>query len=149
MPKPKPKRKALIIKLWNQGKSNQEILTALGRAGYKGIDDAHSLSDTISRLKRRGKLPKERPQLELAKVEREGIDQAGKAFGGAVKIQVGRVNKTPSKRRDKSTSQQVYKRVTYYLAPEMIKKIKLLAVQRDIDISELVREILTGYLSKQ
>ena len=63
-----------------------------------------------------------------------------------------------SKRQSRKTSKQrippegdkpVYKRVTYYVRPETAKKIKLLAVLRDMEISELVREILESYLRKQ
>lgn len=146
----KPKRNALIIKLWNKGKNNQEILTALKRAGYKDLVDTHSLSGVISRLKRTGKLPRERPGQELTKIEREGIEEGGGRFGEVVKFQVGkRTNKVISKQRDKSTSQLVYKRATFYLTLETIKQIKLLAVKRDKSISELVRETFTEYLSKQ
>lgn len=120
----KEKRNALIIKLFNQGKSNQEILTTLKRAGYKGIKDTHSLSGVIARLKRTGKLPKERPLSQ-------------------------QVDKLTNQQSTKTTSQQVYKRATYYLTPEVVKEIKLLAVKKDVNTSELVREILTEYISKQ
>ena len=39
-----------------------------------------------------------------------------------------------------------YKKVTYYLAPEMIKGIKRLALDRDMDISELVRKALSDWM---
>lgn len=136
----KPKRNALIVKLWNQGKNNQEILSLLKRAGHKDLVDTHSLSGTISRLKRRGKLPRERPNEELTTIEREGKREIERGFG--VKLKVG-------EQVDKSISGQVHKRVTYYLTPGMIREIRLLAVKRDIDTSELVREIFTKYLRKQ
>jgi hypothetical protein len=141
MPLPKGKRNALIIRLWNEGKSNQEILTCLKRAGYKGLADTHSLSGVVSRLKRIGKLPRERPGQELTRIEKEGIREVEEAFRGRVKFKVG-------KQVDKSISGQVHKRATYYLTPEMIKEIKILAVQRGIDTSELVREIFTEYLGE-
>jgi hypothetical protein len=84
----KGKRNALIVKLWNEGKGNQEILTRLKRAGYKDLANTHSLSGVISRLKRSGKLPKERPGQELTKIEREGIRDLERDFGGAIKFQV-------------------------------------------------------------
>jgi transposase len=59
------------------------------------------------------------------------------------------VDKSTSQQITKSTNQQVYKRATYYLTPEIVKKIKLLAVKRDVDTSNLMREILTEYLSQQ
>ena len=110
----KPKRNALIIKLWNRGKSNQEILTALKRAGHKDLADTHSLSGVISRLKRSGKLPKERPDQELTRIEREGIREVERGFG--IKFQVGKkVDKGIGQQGDKSISRQVHKRATYYL----------------------------------
>lgn len=54
---------------------------------------------------------------------------------------------TTSKPAIQQTSKLIeYRKATYYLAPEMIKGIKRLAVDRDMDISELVREILGKYL---
>ncbi|NVM22982.1 MAG: hypothetical protein HWN68_14525 [Desulfobacterales bacterium] len=42
-----------------------------------------------------------------------------------------------------------YKKVTYYLDPAMAKDIKRLALERDMDISELVREVLGQYLKNK
>lgn len=39
-----------------------------------------------------------------------------------------------------------YKKVTYYLDSAMAKNVKRLALERDMDISELVREVLGEYL---
>lgn len=127
---PKEERNALIIKLWNEGRSNQRILTVLQKTGYQDLKNAHSLSGVISRLQRSGKLPRERKQ------------QTDKAISK-------QITKSQSKQINKSTSQQVYKRATYYLAPEMIKYVKILAIKRDVDASTLVRDILTKYLSRQ
>lgn len=41
-----------------------------------------------------------------------------------------------------------YKKVTYYLDPSIAKDIKRLALERDMDISELVREVLRKCLKK-
>ncbi len=41
-----------------------------------------------------------------------------------------------------------YKKATYYLGPGMVKKIKRLALDKDMDISELVREIFSEYFQK-
>jgi len=71
MPVAKEKRNALIVRLWNEGKSNQQILTALKKAGHKDLADVHSLSGIISGLKRAGKLPRERPGQKLTRIERE------------------------------------------------------------------------------
>jgi len=42
-----------------------------------------------------------------------------------------------------------YKKVTYYLDPAMAKNVKRLALERDMDISELVREVLGKYLKNK
>lgn len=42
-----------------------------------------------------------------------------------------------------------YEKVSYYLAPGMAKEIKQLALNQDMDISELVREIVGEYLKKK
>jgi len=42
-----------------------------------------------------------------------------------------------------------YKKVTYYLDPSVAKDIKRLALDRDMDISELIREVLGGYLKNK
>lgn len=118
-------RNALIVKLWNEGKSNQEILTVLRRAGYKGLVDTHSLSGVIARLKRRGRLKIKRPQL--------GWD----------------IDKVVSKQVNKTASQQVYKRATFYIEPSTLKALKFLALRGDKNLSEVVREAFFLYLSKQ
>lgn len=59
------------------------------------------------------------------------------------------VNKTISPQVDKSTSPLVHKRATYYLNPETIKAIKQIALDRDLDTSALVREILNKYLKNK
>ena len=128
----KEERNALIVKLYGD-KTNREILTALQRAGYKDLKDTRSLTGTIARLKRAGKLPKERVQME---------QQTDKAISK-------QITKPRSKQVVKSISKQVYKRATYYLAPQVIKRVKILAVKRDVDASALVRDILTKYLSRQ
>ena len=42
-----------------------------------------------------------------------------------------------------------YKKVTYYLDPKMVKAIKRLAIDRDMDISAIVREALSEWISQQ
>lgn len=42
-----------------------------------------------------------------------------------------------------------YKKVTYYLDPEMVKAIKRQAVEKEKDISALIREVLSEYLTKR
>lgn len=135
MPKPKARRNALIIRLWNQGKGNQEILTTLRRAGHKDLADLHSLSGTISRLKRAGKLPRERPGQDLSRVEREGIKEVEKAFGGAVKFKAASPSTSTSTRR-----------MTFWLPGDMIETLKRLAAREKRTASAILREILGKYL---
>lgn len=57
--------------------------------------------------------------------------------------------KAAEQQADKSQSQQVYKRATYYLRPEQIKRLKLLAVERERELSALVRDVIDEYLGRQ
>jgi len=137
----KQERNQLVVKLYNEGKANQEILAALQRAGYRDLKDTRSLTGTIARLKRAGKLSERRVRIgqQIDKVTSKQI----------TKLQSKQVIKSTSKQVIKSTSKQVYKRATYYLALEVIKQVKILAIKRDVDASALVRDILTKYLSRQ
>jgi len=119
MPQPKEQRNALIIKLWNQGKSNQEILTGLKRAGHKDIADTHSLSGTISRLKRRGKLPRERQ--------------------ATIK---------PEKKITRKPESQKKIKATFQLPENLFIQIKIKAAKERRGISDLVGEIFKEYLGK-
>jgi len=91
-----------------------------------------------------------------------GNEDLGKKYGlsiGGVKALKQRLRqKYPSLYQKKPASkpgiQQTsklskYKKVTYYLDSEMVKTIKKLAVDRDTDISELIREILREYLRER
>ncbi|HIE33820.1 MAG TPA: hypothetical protein EYP86_01615 [Candidatus Altiarchaeales archaeon] len=134
----KPQRNALIIKLWNEGKSNQEILTALKRAGHKDLKDTHSLSGVIARLKRRGKLPKERPQEGLTKIEREGIRELAQATRGLIKFQVGKTSEVMNFR----TSE-----VLTFKVPKYKKLIPITVRLREDQITaleQMVKEIMQG-----
>jgi len=42
-----------------------------------------------------------------------------------------------------------YEKVSYYLDPGMAKQIKQLALNQDMDISELIREIVREYVKKK
>jgi len=124
MPQAKEKRNALIIRLWNKGKSNTEILTALKKARYKGLTDTHSLSGVISRLKRAGKLDRVRPGQELTRMEREGM-------------------KRVSTQTQTSTSTR---RMTFWLPVPTIEKIKRVATNQGKTCSALLRDILGKHL---
>jgi len=58
------------------------------------------------------------------------------------------ITKSPSQQVDKLPNQQIHKRITFYLKPETIKSLKLLAVEKDSNISELARKIIEKYLEK-
>lgn len=60
----------------------------------------------------------------------------------------GHITKSTNPQVDISPSQQIHKRITFYLKPETIKRLKLLAVERDSNISQLAREIIEEYLEK-
>lgn len=81
---------------------------------------------------------------DLTRIEREGIKEVEEALGGTVKFETAR---KPVKQQASKLAE--YKKVTYYLDPAMAKDIKRLALERDKDISELVREILGDYLKNK
>jgi len=120
----KTERNELIAKLYSQGKTNQEILAGLQEVGHLDLSGVASVKMQVSKLRKVGRLPKERP--------------VGK-----------QVDSVTSQQITKSLSHQVYKRMTFYLKPETIKDIKRLALERDLNISNLVRGIIENYLSQQ
>lgn len=65
------------------------------------------------------------------------------------------IRKKPAKREpDKSTIQEnatdltKYRRATYYLKPETITALKVIAAKRDIKLTTLVREALEDFVAK-
>lgn len=57
-----------------------------------------------------------------------------------------------SVRRDRqpnATDPDTYKRATYYLKPETIKRLKLMAIQQDTPVTAFVRQILETYIAKK
>lgn len=57
--------------------------------------------------------------------------------------------RTRQGRQPNATDPDTYKRATYYLKPETIKRLKLMAIQQDKAITTFVREILEGYVAKK
>lgn len=129
MSREKSERNRLITTLYNQGKNDREILEALLKAGFDDYKKVKSVTMQLSRLRKAGKIPKERPGRVTKKRRKQ------------------QVKKAISPHIDKPTSPLVHKRATFYLTPEIIKSIKQKALDRDLDSSELVREILSEWIS--
>lgn len=67
----------------------------------------------------------------------------------------GKENKTVSQKTVKPARQQAgetvnkkSKKVTYYVKPGLIKKLKLLGVEKERDLSSLVSEAIEGLIKK-
>lgn len=131
MAKPKEERNKQFANDWKKGLSNED----LGKKYGLSLGGVKALKQRL-RAKDSSLYAEKRP--ELTKIEKEGIEEVGKRLGKIVKVQV-----------DKSTSPLIHKRATYYLSPETIKKIKQIALNRDIDASGLVREALSKWISQQ
>jgi len=130
MAKPKQQRNKLFQEDWQRGLSNED----LGKKYSLSLGGVKALKQRL-RAKDSSLYAEKRP--ELSKVEKE----VAQASGGLVKFASPQV--------DKSTSPPIHKRATYYLDPEIIRKIKLVALDRDLDTSALVREILSEWISQQ
>lgn len=123
MAKPKEERNREFIAAWKkEGLSNEALQEKfdLSPGGVKAL---------------KSRLRKKDPSLYAEK--RPGLTR------GAKKQQA---NKSPSPQVDKLIRQQINKRMTIYLKPELIKDIKHLATDRDSNISELVGKIIEQYL---
>ncbi|MBA7496408.1 hypothetical protein ES702_07016 [subsurface metagenome] len=123
MAKPKENRNIEFIKAWKEeGLSNKELQEKfdLSPGGVKGL---------------KARLRKRDPSLYTGRQEK--IDRKAKKK---------QINTSPSPQVAKVISQQINKRMTVYLKPELIKDIKHLATDRDSNISELVGKIIEQYL---
>jgi len=160
MAKEKIERNKLIIKFYNQGKINREILAGLQEAGYSDLGSIASVKMQISRLRKAGKIPKERGQ-PLTKIEKEVAEASGGLVRFADKITNRAVDKSRSPQVKKSRTRQVeksiklqdkgigkYKPVTFRISEKAEWQLKALAVSRREQVSELVREIFNDYLSR-
>lgn len=125
MAKPKAERNRLFLEDWQKGLNNQSLAEKYNLS----IGGVKALKQRL-RVKQTGQ--------KSTKIEKE----VAQASGGLIKF--------ASKPATQETSKVVkYKKVTYYLNPKMTKDIKRLALERDKDISELVRQIFAEYLSKE
>ena len=150
---PKKERNRLFIGDWKgKGLTNEElgIKYSMTPGGVKALKQRLRVKDRSLYEKTPTSKPatqqpgKKRPPEGLTRIEREGIKEVEGAFGGAVKFEPTR---EPAKQQASKLAE--YKKVTYYLDPAMAKDIKRLALERDKDISELVREILGKYLKNK
>ena len=137
MAKPKQQRNKLFQEDWQRGLSNED----LGKKYGLSLGGVKALKQRL-RAKDSSLYTEKRP--ELTKIEEEVIESSG----GLIKF-ASKPDKTISPQVNKSTSPLVHKRATYYLNPEIIRKIKLIALDRDLDTSALVREILSEWISQQ
>lgn len=135
----KKERNRLVEALYNQGKTNKEILEELLKAGFEGYQKVQGVKMLLSRLRKLGKIPQERPG-GVRKIKRK--QQVHKGISP-------QMNKVIKPQVDKSTNPPIHQRATYYLTREIIREVKLTALEKDIDSSELVRKILGKYLKKK
>lgn len=137
MAKPKQQRNKQFQEDWQRGLGNED----LGKKYGLSLGGVKALKQRL-RAKDSSLYTEKRPG--LTKVEKE----VAQASGGLVKF-ASKPDKTISPQVDKSTSLPIHKRATYYLDPEIIRKIKLVALDRNLDTSALVREILSEWTSQQ
>jgi len=57
-------------------------------------------------------------------------------------------NQQVSKPEKKATSKELYETVTYYITKEQKQRVKLLALEQDKEISQLIREVLSEYFNR-
>jgi len=137
MAEEKVERNKLIMKLYNQGKTDQDILEGLVKAGFLDYQKVKSVGMQIARLRVAGKIPRKRPgSKEKRKIIKQ---QPGKVYKRE-KI------KTLKQQNIKTGIGKDYLPVTYYVTEEMKWRIKSLAAKRRQQVSELIRNILTDYL---
>ena len=141
MAKEKVERNKLIIKLYNQGKNDKEILAGLLKADFQDYQKVKSVTMQISRLRAAGKVPNKRPLIN--QIPKREVDKSR-----SPQVQTSRTRQVDKsiKLQDKSIGK--YKPVTFRISEETEWQLKTLAVSRREKLSELVREIFNDYLSR-
>ena len=76
MAKEKVERNRLIATLYNQGKTDQEILEELLRKGFNDYKGVKSVGMQVARLRKAGKLPLKRPLIN--KITKREVDKSRK-----------------------------------------------------------------------
>ena len=132
MSEEKVERNAMVAKLYNQGKSNSEILEGLLKQGFEDYQKVTSVTMQISRLRKAGKIPNKRP---VSKKKRKIIKQQN--------------NKITKLQNDQKGSGKEFLPVSYRLSEDIKWAIKALAVKSRREVSQLVREILQKYINEQ
>ena len=131
MAKPKESRNREFIAAWrDEGLSDKQLQERFGLSsgGIKALK---------SRLRKKDPSLYQKKPKPLNKVEKEIAKDSEGFIQFASKPAIQQTSKLAK-----------YKKVTYYLDPKMVKIIKRLAVDRDMDISELVREALSQWISR-
>ena len=141
MVKEKVDRNKLIITFYNEGKTNREILAGLQEAGFSDLGSIASMKMQISRLRKAGKIPKERPGID--KTTKREVE---KSRSPQIKESRNRQVEQSRKLQDKGIGK--YKPVTFRISEQTEWQLKSLAVSRREQVSKLVREILNDYLSR-
>lgn len=137
MSKEKVARNRLMAECYNQGKTDREILETLLKEGFASYKSEKSISMQLSRLRQAGKIPMERPKSLKKKEKKPANKQTGKPA-------IQQVSKLAKKRPAK----EIYDTVTYYIDKETRKKIKILAAEQDMEISQIVRQIFKQYFDR-
>ena len=141
MSEEKVERNKLIIRLHGQGKTHREVLSGLREAGHLDLGSVASVKMQVSKLRKAGRIPKERPLIN--KTTKRAVD---KSRSPQVKTPRTREVDKSIKLQDKGIGK--YKPVTFRISEEAEWHLKALAVSRREKVSELVREILNDYLSR-
>lgn len=139
----KIERNELIATLYDQGKTNREIWSGLQEAGHLDLSSVASVKMQVSKLRKAGKLSKERPGGMGKPIRKQQV----------AKVITPQVKKLRTRQVDKSVKLQgkgsgKYKPVTFRISEETEWQLKTLAVARREQVSELVREIFNDYLSR-
>lgn len=140
MTKPKTQRNELIIDLYNQGKTNRQILAGLLEKGFDDYQKVKSVTMQISRLRKAGKLPLKRPVTNKITTPQKSK---------VTKLQKDKVQKHIKLQSDQKGSGKKFLPVSYRLSEDMKWNIKRLAAEQRKDVSQLVREILQKYINEQ
>jgi len=140
MSEEKEERNKLIIKIYNQGKTDREILTGLLKAGFEDYKKVKSVTMQISRLRKAGKLPLKRPV-----TNKITTGQKSKV----IKLQKDKVKKHTQLQSDQKGIGQEFLPVSYRLSEDIKWAVKELAVKSRKEVSQLVREILQKYINEQ
>jgi len=143
MSEEKVERNAMVAKLYNQGKNNNEILEGLLKQGFEDYQKVKSVTMQISRLRAAGKIPNKRP---ASKEKRKIIKQQNSKI---IKLQKDKVHKVTKLQSDQKGSGKEFLPVSYRLSEDIKWAIKTLAVKSRKEVSQLVREILQKYISEQ